>query len=415
MFNRSIFFILYICIAAAILTFSVQCSSNKQEPEKTAENTQHQWLNLHDSAKYVGMQTCRQCHEDKYQTFKETGMGQSWGKATMQKSAANFHQNQPIYDKFSDFYYKPFWKDSTLFVTEYRLQGRDTIHSRTEKLDYIVGSGQHTNSHIYNVNGYLYQAPFTYYVQKGQWDMPPGFENGFNTRFNRALGAECLTCHNGYPEFEKKSFNKYYKIPEGIDCERCHGPGSIHVNTKKQGEIVDIKHDTDFTIVNPRKLPYHLQIDVCQRCHLQGNTVLKEGKTFFDFKPGMQLSDVMDVFLPVYENQEQGFMMASHAERLRKSPCFLQTNKHGVESFNCITCHNPHVSVRTTKRQYFIDKCMACHKQPHEKSPQILQTKNQDCISCHMPKSSAVDIPHVTITDHFIRVVDKRKQGTTVG
>src|SRR5690606_12486461 len=29
------------------------------------------------------------------------------------------------------------------------------------------------------------------------------------------------------------------------------------------------------------------------------------------------------------------------------------------------------------------------------------------CTSCHMPTSSSLDIPHVTITDHFIRVVEE--------
>jgi hypothetical protein len=48
--------------------------------------------------------------------------------------------------------------------------------------------------------------------------------------------------------------------------------------------------------VNPGKLPIDLQFDVCQRCHLQGNTVLKEGKSFLDFKPGMRLSDHMTLF-----------------------------------------------------------------------------------------------------------------------
>src|SRR5690606_23403659 len=43
------------------------------------------------------------------------------------------------------------------------------------------------------------------------------------------------------------------------------------------------------------------------------------------------------------------------------------------------------------------------------------QTKNADCISCHMPKSETIDIPHVTITDHYIRVPDKKKNATTIG
>lgn len=384
-----------------------QCTQKKpKEVENPASESQ--WRNLGDSAHYVGMQTCRNCHEDIYQSFSQTGMGQSFGLATRSKSAANWHIQKPIFDKYKNLYYQPYWRnDTTLIIKEYRLSGKDTIHKREDTVSYIIGSGQHTNSHIINTGGYLTQAPFTWYVQKGQWDLPPGFEGGYNSRFSRALGQECLTCHNAYPKFIEGSLNKYAYIPVGIDCERCHGPGSIHVQEKLSGKIVNIKNDTDFSIVNPAKLPYELQIDVCQRCHMQGNAVLKPGKTFYDFRPGMRLSTVMDVFMPKYADHDHTFLMASHPERLRKSPCFINTHKAGstLPALTCITCHNPHVSVKATQKELFIAKCMECHPSAHKNNLETLTTKGQNCISCHMPRSSAVDIPHVTITDHNIRIV----------
>ena len=79
----------------------------------------------------------------------------------------------------------------------------------------------------------------------------------------------------------------------------------------------------DYSIVNPSKLPIALQMDVCQRCHIQGNAVLNEGKSFSDFRPGMKLSSVMNVFMPVYKGDEDAHIMASHAERLKMSKCFI--------------------------------------------------------------------------------------------
>ena len=114
-------------------------------------------------------------------------------------------------------------------IMEFRLDGADTMHKRTEHISYIIGSGQHTNSHLLQVNGYLYQAPITFYTQKQEWDMAPGMSGGFNSRFGRVIESECVTCHNGLPEQVAGSVNKYTGIPLGIDCERCHGPGSIHV------------------------------------------------------------------------------------------------------------------------------------------------------------------------------------------
>lgn len=407
--------LILVILAFIALATGWQCS-RKEKSENSYEASDSPYLNLADSARYVGMAVCAGCHADKHSTFLHTGMGQSFGAATLEKTAGKFHGIHPVYDKFSDFYYLPYFSDGKMFIKEYRLDRGDTVFKRIEQIDYIIGSGQHTNSHLILQDGYLTQAPLTYYVQKGKWDLPPGFENGFNSRFKRVLDVECLTCHNGLPKPVPGSLNKFEMIPQGIDCERCHGPGSIHVDRMKAGKTIDTKTGTDFSIVNPAKLPYDLQLDVCQRCHLQGNTILKPGKTFFDFRPGMKLSSIMDVYLPVFENQDKGFMMASHAERLHKSPCFLQSVKNGVPGLTCITCHNPHVSVKATKTEYFIQKCMDCHAGVHKNKPEFTQAgAKENCISCHMPKSGSVDIPHVTITDHYIRKNKETAKSSVVG
>src|SRR5207253_5173309 len=138
----------------------------------------------------------------------KTGMGKSFGKATREKSAADF-THPDVNDKFSDLRYHAFWARDSLFIKEYRLRGKDTLHQRTEQVNYVIGSGQHTNSHLQTVNGYINQMPMTFYTQKKKWDLPPGFENGVNTRFSRKIGLECMSCHNAYPEFVIASENKF--------------------------------------------------------------------------------------------------------------------------------------------------------------------------------------------------------------
>jgi tetratricopeptide (TPR) repeat protein len=266
--------------------------------------------------------------------------------------------------------------------------------------------------------------PLTFYTQKGEWDLPPGFENGFNTRFSRLIGIECMTCHNSFPDFIEGSENKYASLPNGIGCERCHGPGEIHVKEKMAGNIVDTSKYIDYSIVNPGKLPIDLQFDVCQRCHLQGNAVLKNDHSFYDFKPGKNLSDYMTVFMPKYKGAEDEFIMASHADRLKMSRCFLKSFipsksddklKPYKQSITCVTCHNPHVSVKQTRNEVFNNACKNCHaasKNQNECSEQLtnrIKTNKDNCFSCHMPKSNTLDIPHVTTTDHFIRIPLKAK------
>ncbi|MFN3939752.1 MAG: hypothetical protein ACK4IY_04140, partial [Chitinophagales bacterium] len=139
------------------LFFSMLTYCNSKSNKAMEEESPY--LNQHDSVQYVGMETCRRCHSDKFDTFIHTGMGLSFDYATPQKSAARFTAHDFVYDSATHFYYKPFWQNDTLYIHEYRLYKKDTIHSRIEKINYIIGSGQHTNSHMLSINGYVYQAP----------------------------------------------------------------------------------------------------------------------------------------------------------------------------------------------------------------------------------------------------------------
>lgn len=385
----------------------VQSCGGGQAAEAT-ETKPTAYMNLGAEATYVGKEECKACHADKYETYVQSQMGRSFKTALAKHSVADFDAHKPVYDHFKNMYYLPFRKGERLFLLEYRLEGKDTVYRREEKIDYIIGSGQHTNSHLMEENGYVYQMPLTWYAQDKKWDLPPGFENGENTRFERSIALECMTCHNGLPDFVEGSGHRYDFIPHGIDCERCHGPGSIHIERMKAGKQVEIATEIDYSIVNPGKLPLDLQFDLCQRCHLQGTAVPVPGKSFADFRPGMPLNSVLNVFLPRYEDSISNFIMASHPDRLRMSQCFLQSHaQDGYEPMTCITCHNPHLPIETYGDDIYNTACGNCHTLgeaghcPKDSTFRSLEPKG--CIGCHMPKTGSSDIPHVTITDHFIR------------
>lgn len=390
--------------ALALVVPAFYCNNPNDTEGAAAIGPKSDWLNVYDtSVQYVGMDVCKGCHADIYNTYIQTGMGQSFGLASRGKSAADFAPHHAVvYDTALDFYYKPYWDKDSLYIMEYRLEGKDTAHKLVQRVDYIIGSGQHTNSHIFSVNGFMYQAPITFYTQKRQWDMAPGFEQGASSRFKRMIQLECMTCHNGYPDFVMNSENRYNNLKMGIDCERCHGPGSLHVAARQNNPPVDTSKTPDYTIVNPRRLGTELQNNICQRCHLQGIAVLNDGKNFFDFRPGMKLSEVVNVFMPEYEGAKDKMIMASHVERMKKSECYVASAK-----MSCITCHNPHVSVKFTQRSQYLNACKNCHEGGTNKgcteTMAARTAKGDDCATCHMPRNGSIDIPHVAVTDHYIR------------
>jgi len=135
--------------------------------------------------------------------------------------------------------------------------------------------------------------------------------------------------------------------------------------------------------------------------------------------PGMKLSDVEDVFMPKYEGMDDEYIMASHIARLKMSQCYLRSLDKGENStslkpykagLTCVTCHNPHVDVRSVNDNSFNTICQNCHSGATVANPvcgekmTVRKKVNDNCVSCHMPKGNTIDIPHVITTDHYIRV-----------
>jgi len=380
----------------------------------TSSRNQTYW-NLAPDALYVGMDACQSCHAELYASYQQTGMGRSWYRPNAQPRIEDFGPTAEVVDTATGYHYRPFWRNDSLFILEFRMHGLDTTYRRLEHVNYIVGSGHQTRSYVLARDSFLYEAPITWYVSRQGWDLSPGYHLGNNSRFNRPIGAACMACHNGHSPHDSSTVNRYRQVALGIGCEQCHGPGKPHVERMRAGEEVDVGREIDYSIVNPAKLSVQEQFDVCQQCHLQGLTIpLKKTP----FRPGRALADVQAIFLPQPEDPNQ-FGIASHAERLRRSDCFQQTAGQLV----CTTCHDPHqsvqsLSVKSLGDTYFNRVCQDCHGGTGLPEQQlaatnvmcteraaIRQAADNNCQRCHMPKGGTSDIPHVRFSDHFIRVV----------
>ena len=91
----------------------------------------------------------------------------------------------------------------------------------------------------------------------------------------------------------------------------------------------------------------------------------------------MELSEVMTVFVPRYED-DNTFIMASHVDRLKQSACFTNSE------MNCVTCHNPHHSVKKeeSKLSLIINVCLVMM------IAKMNLERGNNCVECHMPSSS---------------------------
>ena len=82
-----------------VIVFSISIFSCHQ---KVTENeTGKTYASLSDSTSYVGIESCKSCHSDKYETYIKTGMGLSFDKASKKKSSAIFIMNDIMRRKYS--------------------------------------------------------------------------------------------------------------------------------------------------------------------------------------------------------------------------------------------------------------------------------------------------------------------------
>lgn len=327
------------------------------------------------AATYVGDSACMRCHGAIAQAYSRTWKAHSLLPVTPNLSRIEDFTQPAVYDPHSRFYYRTRWEGDSLYLYEYRLQGRDTVYLRRERLDFVVGSGHQTRSYLLWRNGFLYEAPLTWYVRPARWDLSPGYAEGRNSRFSREIQPACLACHASGWVAVPWTYHRYVQVGGPLGCESCHGPGSAHV-----------QDPTDTTYYWSRWSPQQ-QMDVCSRCHLEGLAVEKRP----GWQPGEALAAYWAIFLP--ERPELGrFGIASHAERLLRSACY---KKGGL---TCTSCHHPHP---TQAQPTYEQRCLSCHARGCG-SP---EHPSAGCVSCHMPQGETSDIPHTRFTDHFIRVV----------
>lgn len=358
------------------------------------------YRNVRPEVAYVGAERCAGCHREITAHYRQHPMGQSLAPLA---DASLWPTLAP----------KP-WKPFDALGWHYRMEERDgqiwhveskrdsegiEIASQAEQVRYVVGSGTRGRSYLIERDGRLYQSPISWFGEEGRWDLSPGYENK-HSHFDRTVGEACLFCHSNRALAIEDTVNRYRApIFEGhaIGCERCHGPGELHVRRHEQGEEYAAPDDT---IVQPGRLEPHLRDSVCQQCHLQGRQrVLRRGRSWFDYRPGLPL----DEFVTTFVHKHPDLRSVGQVEQMMESRCYQQSQG----KLGCISCHDPHQTPKATEKvAYYRKRCQSCHDARAGVECRLpsseRQTRENSCIACHMPRTGSASVVHVSITDHRI-------------
>ncbi len=295
------------------------------------------YRNVKPDVKYVGDAACAECH---------LAIAKSYHAHPMGRSAEFVSQASPI-EKYNPSGHTTFSsggfdleveKSPSGVRHEVRLRGTAPapVADFAIPAEIAIGSGTRGRSYLSVENGAVWQTPISWYGPEDRWDVSPGFRLGIAAR--RAIVSACLYCHVNRVEPISGADNRYLEpvFPRqlAIGCERCHGPGELHVAERKMGAPAGM----DTSIVNPHHLSPPLKAAICEQCHLQGEErILRRGRDLFEFRPGLPFEQFVSVYVR-HPDIAAPNRSVGQFEQMEQSRCF-SASRGGLL---CTSCHDPH-------------------------------------------------------------------------
>ncbi len=282
-------------------------------------------------AEYVKSETCAQCHGDIYEVFMLSGHPYKLNKVV---------DGQPPTYPFTEVTELPegyTWDDISYVIGGYNWKYR-----LIDQEGYIITGPPGTRGDEAAAEGFLGQYNFANPIvgnEAGWVAYHPGEEKAYT----------CGTCHTtGYSSWPPDA--RQDDLPGlvgtwsegGIQCERCHGPGSLHA-ANPHGVALKVDRSSD----------------LCGECHERG---------------AQESVNASGGFIKHHEQYEELFQ-----------------SKH--ITIDCVVCHDPHAGVialrnaeegtPTTRTQ-----CENCHFQQAKYQDSPVHMELVACIDCHMPRAT---------------------------
>lgn len=374
-----------------------RAASSADDGFDVPEVAESRFRNAFSTVEYVGSRACIECHRDEHQSYLRTTHSRSLENVDVSREPPDGE----FFHELSGRHYRIYREGETLRLREFI---QDTDGREVVLVDcaarFGLGSGNYARMYLVKVEDFLIEAPVTWYPRRKVWGMSAGYEkNSHHPGFSREIDAMCLYCHAGKVEPIDGANLRLNVAQMAIGCERCHGPGSLHVAERKSR--LPIHGPVDDSIVNLRHLPRERQEDVCAQCHLSGSAnVSVRGRSKADFRPGMRMSDFSISYR--VDRPDSAMTVSGQIQQMRLSRCYLES-----KTMTCATCHNPHsLPEESEKVEYFRSKCLNCH--PTDSCGLSVETRRQqqpkdNCIVCHMPRGPT-DIPHFSFTHHRVGI-----------
>jgi hypothetical protein len=243
-------------------------------------------------------------------------------------------------------------------------------------LDFALGSGKHAVTFLTLLKDPSGETVgvehrMSWYPRQSGLGLTPGHEGlspgspaeQFGRIFRGETLQRCIGCHTTDAQIDG---DRLVNVQPGVQCEACHGPGSLHV------EAARTARDTGSSLIQ-RDWSAAEEVRLCGRCHRLPEDIAPERLEAY---PGSLVR-----FQPV---------------GLLRSRCYQESEGE----LRCTTCHDPHRGLQASSVEEQSASCRDCHGRPQRSHCPV--SPGTDCVRCHMPAQEL--IPGIAFHDHWIRV-----------
>ena len=399
-------------------------------------------------AHYVGSKVCQTCHATQYAEWQSTWHANMIRKPSADVVVGDFNNVMHTFPKVQAD--RVDGKGTAPIDPRIRLWSRDgryvftlldqdnPANEVTYEVELVIG-GNWDQHYEALVEGQHFPTPMRWAVgdkswliggyRPEDWFKADGTPDGIPRKPHelkklRATEAKCAMCHEtGFTPTRDPATKTWGGTPlePGIGCEKCHGPGSLHVEANKD----PAKKDPGKIVHGTKDLNALQQTMLCAQCHGRNTNKTEPDLAFpVGFLPGdVHMSSLVSFWSYDDSNPDHNkyFWPSNWARRNRQQWQDFRLSKHFTKTdVTCLTCHTFHG--RWEPRQLRLPKaqlCVQCHtatglaKKPNAElyAGSLMAQRGVTCTDCHMAKigwrtnpSLANPNTHWDVTSHTFLV-----------
>ena len=350
-------------------------------------------------AVFVGGKTCIECHQKEYKLWKGSDHERAMAVATDSSVVGDFRNAEfTINGKTSKFYKR----DGKFFVFT---EGPGGIEKEFQ-ITHTFGIRPLQQYLIPFENGKFQCLPIAWNTLQKKWfhmagmvyqpeDLKP--DNWlYWTNQAQNWNSMCAECHSTNLQknfdLEKKSYNTTWS-DISVNCEACHGPGSLHNEWARFPEMGRPQDNNAGLIVKTSRISSRQYVESCAPCHARRSSMGNYDHSHSEFS---------NYAIPQLPSPPTYYVDGQFLDEDYEYASFTQSKMY-MKDVRCGDCHDPHSLKRKFEGNALCNQCHRAdeydtpnhhmHKMKGETGTSFVNKRGERlgpgdgalCRDCHMP------------------------------